>query len=429
MQGVFWPSVLNPAIDDDDQRVVRDDELRRARERDVARLRAGGGGADGHGGVPAIEVTRPVAPALRLRIKKQTVYVVRGGDFELRQGEWGHYRVTYKIMTGGKARPFREEGRVEHPDSPIEEGYPGADKDDTQPQPDMKWCVKGRDFVVPSDGAYWEVGLVHLQRALEEAEALDLAFARRMEGLANVAPSVVWGCLDPDYDPSDREAVVAQFMTKYLEKFYSRLDAGSEPSVEAVSAEALHKHKAFCKAWSEKHYRGLTPAVTAPAEALAGEFYAHLEPRMTKQRTTTVRLTRAELARLLMRHDDFAAEFASALHYYTANLEQTRAGRNANYKQIRMMAAARVTSYASLGTLLADKEEALTQALTEACASQAASMLHPLTVDWYDVLGQAPPVHRYFEDPTPYQGLSDMRRATAEGRVPPWRFGRQAPPA
>jgi hypothetical protein len=428
MQGVFWPSVLDPGIDDDDQRVVRDEELRRARERDIARLRDGEGRADGQDGPPAIVVTKPIAPPLRLRIKKETVYVVRGGDFELRRGKWGHYRVTYKIVDGGKARPFRDEGLAEHAEKPMEEGYPGNVEGDTQPRPDMKWCVKGRDFVVP-DGRYWEVGLACLQRVLEEAEALDLAFARRMEGLANVAPSVVWGCLDPDYDPSDREAVVAQFMTKYLEKFYSRLDAGSEPTIEAVSAEALHKHKAFCKAWSEKHYRGLTPAVTAPAEALAGEFYAHLEPRMTARPGTTVRLTRAELARLLMRHDDFAAEFASALHYYTANLEQTRAGRNANYKQIRMMAAARVTSYASLGTLLADREEALTKALKATCESQAASMLHPLTVDWYDVLGQAPPVHRYFEDPTPYQGLSDMRRATAEGRVPPWRFGRQAPPA
>lgn len=421
MQGNFsqWRDRLDPGLDDDDQRRVRDEELRRARERDILAIRDGDGAADGHAPPLPIQVTKPVAPPLCLRIKRQTVYVVRGGSFALRRGRLGHYRVTYKVE-GGKARPFRDDGRVPRADTGPQDGDP------EQPPPDMRWCVRGVDFVVPADG-YWEIGLARLQRVLEEAEALDLAFARRMEGLANVAPSVVWGCLDPDYDPSDREAVVSQFMTKYLEKFYSRLEAGSEPTVEAVSAEALHKHKAFCKAWSEKHYRGLTPAVTAPAEALAGEFYAHLEPTMTRT-PQSVRLTRAELARLLMRHDDFAAEFASALHYYTANLEQTRAGRNANYKQIRMMAAARVTSYASLGALLADKQEALTSALTEASANQAASMLHPLTVDWYDILGQAPPVHRYFEDQTPYNGLSEIRRVTADGRVPPWRFGRDVAP-
>jgi hypothetical protein len=141
------------------------------------------------------------------------------------------------------------------------------------------------------------------------------------------------------------------------------------------------------------------------------------------------RLTRMELARLLMRHDDFAAEFAQALHYYTANLEQTRAGRNASYKQIRMMGAARVTSYNTLGTLLDAKDKELGKALKETCESQEASMLHPLTVDWYELLGQAPPMHRYFEDVTPYMGLSETRRATAEGRVPPWRFGRSQPAA
>ena len=430
MQGSFWSNVLAPDVDDEAQRLVRNEEAAALRAREVRRVRNPdeAGDVEEEDAPAVLEIDRPIAPPLRLMIKREKVFVVPGYGFELRKGEFGHYLVTYvKDRTTGRARPFK---RVhdKHAERPTERGYPGTNNEKgpdgkRQALPDKEWCTKGVDFTVPEEG-YWEVGLTHLQRVLEEAEAADLAFARRMEGFANVAPSVVWSCLDPDYDPSDREAVMAQFMTKYLEKFYSRLDAGSEPSVEAVSAEALHKHRAFCKAWTEKHYRGLTPAVTAPAEALAGEFYAHLEPRMRPHR-----LTRLELARLLIRHDEFSAEFAQALHYYTANLEQTRAGRNASYKQIRMMGAARVTSYNTLGALLAAKDKVLGEALAEACKSKEVCMLHPFTVDWYDLLGQAPPVHRYFEDATPYKGLSETRRATAEGRVPPWRFGRSQPAA
>ncbi len=188
----------------------------------------------------------------------------------------------------------------------------------------------------------------------------------------------------------------------------------------AGSAEAVHKHKEFCKAWTARHYRTLTPAVTAPAEALASEFHTRL-----LLGAGAPRLTRMELARVLMRHDEFAPEFASALHYYTVNLEQTRGARNANYKQMRMMSSARVTSYASLGRLLASKEALLRAVLREVTADDASSQLHRLTVDWHAVLGQVPPVHRHFEDMTPWHGLSEARRAAAEGRVPPWRIGRE----
>jgi hypothetical protein len=430
MQGVFenqlssnyWSAALDPGVDEETQEEVREQQAMRRRTQEAAAARAAAAAPPGAAApAPPPPLPVPIAPPLRIHVKRREFFVVKAlGSAAPRRGRQGHYTVAYQVDAAtGKARPFKSSQAA------PTAGPPATPRNAPTPEPDMAWCKEGRDFVLPSD--YWEVGLQHLQRVLEEAEESDLAFARRMEGFGNVNPSVVWNCLDPDFDPTDREAVMAQFMSKYMEKFYSRLDGGNIPSVEAVSAEALHKHKVFCKAWAEKHYRTLTPVVTAPAEALAGEFHAALVRKMPD--SITLRPTRLELARVLMRHDEFAPEFASALHYYMANLEQTRGGRNANYKQIRMMSAARVTSYQSLGKMLAEKQGVLLQVLADIGASEATHYLHPLTVDWYAILGQAPPVHRYFEDASPYQGLSEARRATAEGRVPPWRFGRQIPAA
>ena len=135
-----------------------------------------------------------------------------------------------------------------------------------------------------------------------------------------------------------------------------------------------------------------------------------------------LKLTRMELARVFMRHPDTAAEFASALHYFATTLEQTRGRRNANYKQMTMINSARVSSYNKLGTLLDQKGPMLTKLIKDLCIP-ANNLLHPLTVDWYDILGQTPPVHRYFEDTTPYQGLTAARQMNAaQGKIPPWKF-------
>lgn len=441
MQGVFapsrpvaglgtdWGAVLDPGIDETAERARREQEALRRRTREIQAARAG---AQAPPRPPPIQI---ISPPVRFTIKGRMYYVLRDEpDAGPRVGEKGHYLVPVTVDTGsGKASPFpppsppdaaaADDGGAPPPAAPPAPPPPRAPNGAPRsPPPDTLTCQEGRDYVC-SDGGYWEVGLRHLQRMLEEAEALDLAFARRIEGLSNVAPTVVWDCIDPEYDVSDREAVLGQFMTKYLEKFYGGLNGGTTPDVAAISAEAVHKHKEFCKAWTARHYRTLTPAVTAPAESLASEFYLHLLPGTGRE--GAVRLTRMELARILMRHDEFAPEFASALHYFTTNLEQTRGARNANYKQMRMMSAARVTSYASLGRLLASKEPALRAVLRTVMADETARQLHVLTVDWHAILGQVPPVHRHFEDTTPWTGLSEARRAAAEGRVPPWRFGRE----
>lgn len=436
--GTNWGSALDPGMDEATENAVRDARAATNRARDAAAARSGRALPGPPSSAQRVQLDILVPP-VSFTIKHRQFYVMKqpeDGLMSPRRGRCGHYLVpcVVKSGTGGPrlAVPYPEKttGGNAPPIQPRQ-GAPGKPKQgvrDAQPSPDATWCVEGRDFVCApaSDDAdgYWEVGLQALRQRLEEAESMDLAFARRMEGLANVSPTVMWDAIDPEYDPSDREPVMAQFMAKYLEKFYQRLDGGSEPSIEAVSAEAIHKHRVFCKAWAERHYRTLTPVVTAPAEALASEFYAHLEPVMRPRR-----LTRMELARVLMRHESFAPEFATALHYFMVNLEQTRGSRNSNYKQMRMMTSARVTSYSSLGTLLATNERELHDTLKRLCREEvddgADFHLHPLIVDWHGILGQIPTVHRHFQEPTSYTGLSAARRATAEGRVPPWRIGRQ----
>jgi hypothetical protein len=275
----------------------------------------------------------------------------------------------------------------------------------------------------PGGALFFEVGTDVLQRALEEAEGRDLAFARRMEGLGNVARTVVWDCLDPDYDPLDRKAVLHQFMSKYLDRFYARMPPGNAPDVGELSEEALYKHKRFCREWVLKHYRTLTPAVTAPAEALAAQFFPFFEAQFPPRN----KLSRAELARILMRHEDFAAEFATCLHYFSTSLEQGRGGRNASYRQISQTAAARSASYNRLGNLLGEKSATM-QGVFRELRDPLAAAFHVLLADWYAILGQIPQVHRYFDDDAAmHAGRGGSRRGGAgDGQVPPWRASRES---
>ena len=302
---------------------------------------------------------------------------------------------------------------------------------DNRLQPDPEYCIPTVHYTAPSLLAprqYWEVGIQILKTSLESAEALDLAFARRMEGLGNVAPQVCWDCLDPDYDPSDRPAVMDQFMAKYLGRFYNGIDPELGPATTLVADEALHKHKTFCQAWVKKHYKALTPAVTAPAESLASEFYPYIEPWFDPRES---RLTHAELARVLMRYEPTAAEFATCLHFYGTSLEQARGGRNASYKQMSTVSTYRAITHKRFGDLLANRMIDLRNVFRELGNSMHSRYFDPLIVDWHGILGQMPETHRFFRNDSLVQGLLRQapRRNGADGaHVPPWRTMRNAGP-
>lgn len=422
--GTDWVRILNPGPDEqsaaEQRRQEGEAEMNRVRQLRTAHAQ----------GLPVpayepVDIPVPHPPSSRFQLKGVWFYVVQERpNLQLQPGKWGHYLVTYEEYThSGEryARPYKREPPFSKPEK-IRDGAPGKVAGDPKPKPYNMVCRENEHYVCASSDstdppAYYEIGRDTLRQALEQGEALDLAFARRMEGLANVSRLAVWDCLDPDYDPGDRRAVMEQFMHKYLDRFYTRLEPGNAPAVADVAEEALHKHKAFCKAWTQKHYKTLTPAVTAPAETLASEFFPFLENGFPKKRP----LTRGELARVLMRHDEFTADFATCLHYYTTSLEQSRGGRNASYKQMTQISAARAWSYNRMGNALAEKQHTLTR-FFQGMRELATYFFHPVLIDWYGIMGQIPQVHRYFDDEAAQNGPAP--RIQNGGVVPPWRFGR-----
>lgn len=436
-----WGAVLDPGPDEASVAEFRNrQEVARLNQVRAARQAAAGAVAPGPGGpvppAPPPPAAPPQASSTFFRMKTHPVYVLtKAVNKEAPYikpraiGVYGHYLVPYDTITTGDggerlAKPYREQQPEGTASFHMKKtGPPGTREGDARPKPSAKHCEEGTHYVCPDTehaSPYWEVGLNELQSQLERAEALDLAFAHRMQGLSSVARTVVWDCLDPDYDPTDRKSVMQQFMGKYLERFYTRMQPGNVPDVLDLSEEVLHKHKAFCKAWVKKHYCTLTPAITSPAEALANEFFPYLQGQMPRNH----RLTPVDLARLLMRHEDFSADFAICLHYFSMNLEHSRSSRNASYNQMSRVTGAKIWSYNRMGNLLGQKAATL-NAIFRRLDDPMTAAFDPLLLDWHGILGQIPQVHRYFDDDAAqHAGVGKTARSSGAGQVPPWRAGR-----
>lgn len=432
MQGSFhavgadWDSALDPGVDDEAQRQQRSDAIDR-QLRELTRLRD----ARRPGPLPPdpLGYTQVFPPTPHFRLDGKTFYILKGvlvEDEPARPGRLGHYLVTTVdiVANHGYARPIDVKTEIAQADQQVLPNSPGTQAGDLRLMPDPRFCIAFSHYITPAPAglppSYYEIGLRSLKDVLEQAEALDLAFARRMEGLGNVAPQVCWDCLDPDYDPSDRPAVMEQFMGKYLSRFYDGIDPESGPATNLVADEALHKHKAFCQAWAKKHYKTLTPAVTAPAEALASEFYPYIEPWFAPNH----KLTHTQLARVLMRFEPTAAEFATCLHFYGTSLEQARGGRNASYKQMSTVSTYRAISNKRFGDLLAAQMLQLQNVFLRLSENLHHQLFDVLIVDWHAVLGQMPQTHRFFQNDSLVKGLlrQAARRTGADAaHVPPWR--------
>lgn len=402
--GTDWGAVLQPEVDEATEA--------RFRAENANDLISAAGGVPAAAGAPVAE--GPILPPPQhLEAKGKVFYILQGDTRRepVRTGVGAHYIRPYRMGANG-AVPY-----------PIPEEIGDGDQDalpesvSLEPKPDLKYCRQGRDYVIP-DGSYMEVGAERLAAVLGAAEQADLKFARRMEGLANVTPGLYWDCLDPDFNPADRQAVVHQFMSKYLERFYAQVEPGNEPGAQRVADEALHKHRTFCREWVRKHHKGLTPLVTSPAEALTSEFF----DRIRAELMPTSRMTREELSRLFMRHPDFASDFATCLYYYTTSLEQSRGGRNATYKQMNAATTSKVWAYKRFGDMLGASRAKLRELLGDFETEQE-FCLGANFVDWYDILGQLPEVHKRFE-PALKDWLSGGGDRADGGNVPPWAFNR-----
>lgn len=143
-----------------------------------------------------------------------------------------------------KREYFKEQGRVLHYEGPY--GF-----EDPSLPPNMDVCSEGVHYIAcPSPlekSTYFEVGSEFLKAAVERGEALDLVFARRMQGLMGVGQDAVWACLDPDFNPADRPGMLERFGGAYSASFYKSVSWEDNHDPRAVATEALQQHKAFCQ--------------------------------------------------------------------------------------------------------------------------------------------------------------------------------------
>lgn len=324
--------------------------------------------------------------------------------------------------------PFMIERRTYHDNQATAQrdvyfhmGPPG-DLDPSLP-PNVDACTPGVDFVeCPgplADPQYYEVGSEFLKKRVEEGEALDFAFARRMQGLLGVAQDHVWACLDPSFNPADRPAAMERFSAAYTGSFYKSVAWQDQQDPRAVSTEALQQHKAFCEEWVHKHYRTLTPTITAAAEALVADFYDSVRDRMPKGWVLSV----ARFARLLMRHPSLSQYFGVCLQSYMTSLDQARPGRNASYKA---MNTATVMRFQSFKRFVKEFEAHAQQlyALYKELSDLENFHFHQYVVDWYEIAGQLPETHRFFARPQDNLLLKRLRNPQGQGRAP-WLVGRE----
>ena len=211
--------------------------------------------------------------------------------------------------------------------------------------PNVDWCKKDVHFIACASPLeppkYYEVGHDYLKNAVERGEALDFTFAKRMQGLLAVGQDVVWACLDPNFNPADRPSMLERFTASYTAGFYRSVTWEDQQDPRGVATEALQQHKAFCQEWVHKHYKNLTPLVTAAAEALVADFYQAMRARMQTGWVLSVQ----QFARLLMRHPELSQYFAVCLQSYMATIDQARPGRNASYKVMNAASVARFQSF------------------------------------------------------------------------------------
>lgn len=116
---------------------------------------------------------------------------------------------------------------------------PDGDKDPYFP-PDPTYAMNGRDYVrCTGDQAYSEIGRETLMEAVAEGERLDLAFARRMAGLLGVNMDAVWDCLDPGFNPADRQAFACVLGFPFALGWLTLRDAGRAEPVPGLVHQGL----------------------------------------------------------------------------------------------------------------------------------------------------------------------------------------------
>jgi hypothetical protein len=270
---------------------------------------------------------------------------------------------------------------------------------------------------IPASANNFEISADVLKEACEKAEELDYAFALSMQGLRGTNLSAVWVCVDPEYDVTDRAAVLAQFVKLYMEKFYGQVSVTGQTDVEEVVHEALRMHEEFCKGWITRHHKTLSAEIVAASEALVGLFYDDLKAYIT------LPISRQQLSRYLRRSTTYSTEFSHCLYHYMTSLEQGRGNRNPSYKAMDKEHSMYITAMKSMAQLM---QSHLHEIQTTFRALDDTALLFDYRfIDWHHISAQMPQHHKEFEG---YANSFNLYRSRAGGRAnafPPWQQGRR----
>ena len=259
-----------------------------------------------------------------------------------------------------------------------------------------------------------EIGADYLKGICEQAEEQDYTFALSMQGLKGASLPAVWNCIDPEYDVSDRSAVLAQFVKLYMEKFYSNVQPHGPGVVEDVVYEALNMHEEFCKGWVSRHHRTLSAEVTAASEALVGMFFDHMKPAFP----ANVNFTRSHFSRYLRRTTEFSGEFAHCLYHYMTNLEQMRGNRNPSYRAMQNEKTTSIVATKTLAQMFQSKFAIIRNDLQAKTANDL--LFHPWFIDWHYIAAQMPAHHKEFDGYTRNFALYRTRAGARANTFPPW---------
>jgi hypothetical protein len=268
----------------------------------------------------------------------------------------------------------------------------GLEDQDPHYLPDTKYAQENVDYIraLHNNTPFYEIGREHLTESLKQAEELDYEFSKKIQGLTGSSSEYIWSCLDPDFEPMDRNKLLSVYLENYSKEF-SR-SSKSDPDFRAVARHEIQQHKAFCEEWVRKHYKTLTPNVTATAELVVAEIYPYIKHRMKKDFVLTI----PQLSRVLMRHPTFSTQFAICLQNYMQNIENTRAGRNPSYKQITTVQISKALAFKTFVNYFESNKNVINEVF-EKTSSLNGYFFDVYVIDWHYIIGKLPDVHKHYK--------------------------------
>lgn len=337
-------------------------------------------------------------------------------------GTHGHYLTPYLIDEKGYTIPFPPANAPctsiidpsnEDPSVVFPDPYP----------PNLNYSLFNRDYIVGPAGSvdtpvFLEIGRNVLMMTCEDAEKRDFQFAQKMQGLLGVSQSSVWDCLDPDFNPADRDGLLQSFLKSQTDGFLGLLQIHEDHDVRDVAFEVMRRHKTFCQEWVKRHYKNITPMIASAAENLAMKCVNVLPMGYRK-------LPAIVIARILWRSPITCTLFAESLYWHINSIEQTRGGRNPSYKQMSTVSNHNAQSYYKLLRSIEGQFRMFVRDSQFPIDQEIEIMFHVLSIDWYDIAGQLPEIHKHFKLPPPplppYQAsIPSNLRQVGRGRGRPW---------